>query len=123
MGSSAKIGLRAGCLPAEGLKGGVYPDSRLNYSCGGLLQTDSVSSVSIGNPEYRSQYRAVSCDPRRPFGAVTHHTIPTARGGILTSTECSSWSSTSGIILSGCSMPSTVTLISPFPAGVCRTAM
>ena len=39
--------------------------------------------------------------------------------GILTSTRCSLWSSTSGMVLSCCSMPSTVTRISPFPAGVC----
>jgi len=42
---------------------------------------------------------------------------------ILTSTECSCRSSTRGIVLSCSSMPSTVTLVSPFPERSCRTVI
>ena len=40
--------------------------------------------------------------------------------GILTSTTCSWRSSTRGIALSCRSMPSTITLVSPLPACICR---
>jgi len=78
--------------------------------------------AAIAEPGARSRPRTARfyCPPCR---------APTASLGwlgagtrIRTSTECSRRSSTSGIVFPVCATPSTVTLISPRPSRVCKTA-
>ena len=98
----------------------------------GAVATAEVTGASIDNMKLTGADKADIAFTMRDFrlsgeNPLVHMFIfqggRSRAGWITTSTECFRRSSTRGIARSGCATPSTVTLVSPFPANCCRTSI